>query len=143
MPSRKASIAKITVPRPAGIIKRDRLFRLIDQGSRLPVEWMAAPAGTGKTLLAASYIDSRSLRCVWYQIDEGDRDLASFFYYLGLAAKKAAPRYRTALPLLTPEYLQGIPVFTRRYFEEFFQTEAGNRICQTSEESACGFLGNQ
>ena len=41
-------------------------------------------------------------------------------YYLGMAAKKAAPRRRIALPLLTPEYLQGIPTFTRRYFERLY-----------------------
>ncbi|MCX5906951.1 MAG: AAA family ATPase, partial [Deltaproteobacteria bacterium] len=37
-----------------------------------------------------------------------------------MAAKKAAPRRRVALPLLTPEYLQGISTFTRRYFERLY-----------------------
>jgi DNA-binding SARP family transcriptional activator len=40
---------------------------------------------------------------------------------MGMAARKAAPRYKKALPLLTQEYLMGIPVFTRRYFEELFR----------------------
>ena len=51
-------------------------------------------------------------------MDEGDADLATFFYYLGLAAKNAAPRYRKPLPLLTPEYLLGVPVFAKRFFEQ-------------------------
>jgi hypothetical protein len=51
-------------------------------------------------------------------VDEGDADIASFFYYLGLAGKKAAPRIKRPLPLLTPEYGLGIPTFTRRYFED-------------------------
>jgi LuxR family transcriptional regulator, maltose regulon positive regulatory protein len=39
---------------------------------------------------------------------------------LGLAAKKAAPHQRKSLPLLTPEYLLGIPTFTHRYFEQLY-----------------------
>jgi len=66
----------------------------------------------------ASYLDARELSCLWYQIDQEDTDPATFFYYLGHAAKKAMPRKRKPLPLLTPEYLQGIPTFTLRYFED-------------------------
>jgi len=39
---------------------------------------------------------------------------------MGLAVKKAVSRRRTPLPLLTPEYLQGISTFTLRYFENLF-----------------------
>jgi ATP/maltotriose-dependent transcriptional regulator MalT/DNA-binding SARP family transcriptional activator len=121
MPARKSRIAKITPPQTCGIFQRERVFRLLDESRLSPVEWVAGPAGSGKTTLAASYLESRGLPCLWYQIDEGDGDLASFFYYLGLAAKTISPRSRKPLPLLTPEYLQGIPVFSRRYFENLFQ----------------------
>ena len=59
--------------------------------------------------------------CLWYQVDEGDADPATFFYYLGIAAKKATPQKRKPLPLLTPEYLPGLPTFTLRYFENLFR----------------------
>jgi ATP/maltotriose-dependent transcriptional regulator MalT len=84
------------------------------------VIWVSGPPGCGKTTLVSSYIEARKLPCLWYQIDEGDTDPATFFYYLGLAAKRAAPRKRKPLPLLTPEYLQGISTFTLRYFEELY-----------------------
>ena len=84
------------------------------------VVWVSGPAGCGKTTLVANYLDERKLPCLWYQVDEGDADIASFFYYLGLAARKAAPRNRKPLPFLTPEYLQGIATFTRRYFENLY-----------------------
>jgi DNA-binding SARP family transcriptional activator len=84
------------------------------------VIWTTGPAGSGKTTLVSSYLDANKLPCLWYQVDEGDSDLATFFSYMGMAAKKAAPRKRTPLPLLTPEYLQGIPTFTLRYFENLF-----------------------
>jgi len=119
------SIAKITRPKLSGALERARLFDLLDRGKQKPVKkpviWIAAQAGSGKTTLVASWLDARKLPCLWYQLDEGDADIASFFYYLGVAAKSAAPRYNKSLPILTPEYHQGIQIFTRRYFEELFR----------------------
>lgn len=112
--------AKITRPTLSGVVQRNRLFTLLDGKSGKPITWVSAPGGSGKSTLVASYLDARKLPCIWYQCDEGDSDLATFFYYMGLAAKKAAPRIKKPLPLLTPEYLAGIPTFTRRYFELLF-----------------------
>ena len=113
-------LAKISRPRLPEVLRRERLFRLIDQGRKAAVMWVSGPGGSGKTTLIASWIDSRKIPCLWYRLDEGDGDLSTFFYYLGLAAKKSAPRHKKPLPLLTPEYLLGIPAFTRRYFEDLF-----------------------
>ncbi|OGP65312.1 MAG: hypothetical protein A2169_02370 [Deltaproteobacteria bacterium RBG_13_47_9] len=118
---RKATLfAKITRPRAKGILPRKRLFRLLDQGWNRPIAWVSGPPGSGKTSLVASYLDARKLPCLWYQIDEGDSDIASFFYYIGLAGKKASPGTRKSLPLLTPEYLSRIPTFTLRFFENLY-----------------------
>jgi len=84
------------------------------------VFWIASPAGSGKTTLVSSYLSTRKLPCLWYQIDERDGDLAQFFYYMGLAAKQANPRKRRQLPLFTPEYLAGVHAFTRNYFEDLY-----------------------
>lgn len=84
------------------------------------VTWISGPAGSGKTMLVASYLDANRFPCLWYKVDAGDNDCATFFYYMGLAVKKAAPRYRRPLPLLAPEYLMGISEFTNRYFEELY-----------------------
>ena len=89
----------------------------MDQARNRPVIFITAPAGSGKTCLVTSYLKDQKLPCLWYQMDGGDADLATFFYYMGLAAKKAAPRYKRPLPLFTPEYGFGVPTFTRRYFE--------------------------
>ena len=112
--------AKISRPSAVEVVLRERLFALLDKCAEKPVTWLSAPGGSGKSTLVASYLDSRKLSCIWYQCDEGDSDLATFFYYMGLAAKQSAPRYKKPLPLLTPEYLAGIPTFTRRYFEQLF-----------------------
>lgn len=121
MTTKKKQSAKITRPTPVGAVPRERLFSLLDSCADRPVIWISAPAGSGKTTLVASYLDCRGLPCYWYSCDEGDADLATFFYYLGLAARAAAPRRSAPLPLLTPEYLAGIPTFTRRYFERLYR----------------------
>ena len=111
------SVAKITRPGATGLFPRERLFRLLDQGRKNPIVLVYGPPGSGKTSLVSSYLDARRLPCLWYRMDEGDADLATFFYYMGIAAKKATPRKRKPLLLFTPEYLQGISTFTLRYFE--------------------------
>jgi len=113
-------ISKIARPKLSDTVKRERLFHLLDRAAQRPIIWVEAQAGSGKTTLVADWLDANQLPHLWYQVDEGDADIASFFYYMGLAVKNAAPRYKKPLPLLTPEYLLGIPVFTRRYFEELF-----------------------
>ncbi len=118
---RNLSLAKITRPRLPQIVARERLFQVLDNNRQYPIVWVTGLAGSGKTTLAASYLESRQIPCIWYQIDEGDTDPSTFFYYLGLAAKKAAPQYRRALPLLTPEYTLGIQTFAKRYFESLFE----------------------
>jgi len=110
-------MSKITRPVLTGVFPRRRLFRMLDQMRKRPVVWVSGPPGCGKTTLIASYFQARKLPCLWYQIDAGDTDPATFFFYLGQAAKRASPRFRKLLPLLTPEYLQSIPIFTQRYFE--------------------------
>ena len=115
--TRSRSPAKITRPVLSEVVPRERLFRLLDEELEKPLIWISGPAGSGKTTLAASFLDARKLPCLWYYLDEGDSDIATFFYYLGLAAKHAAPRFKNPLPLLTTEYLGGVSTFTKRYFE--------------------------
>jgi ATP/maltotriose-dependent transcriptional regulator MalT len=113
----QASLAKTTRPSVSGVLPRKRLFGLVDRGA--PVAWLTGPPGCGKTTLAASWVEATAQPCVWYQLDEGDADVATFFYYLSLAAA-AEQGAGEPLPLLAPEYQAGIAVFTRRYFERLF-----------------------
>ena len=112
-----AALAKVNRPTLPEIFLRKRLFDLLDELRKRPIIWVSGPPGCGKTTLLGSYIETQNIPCLWYNLDEGDSDPATFFYYMGLAAKKAAPRMKNSLPLLTPEYLPGISTFTRRYFE--------------------------
>jgi len=113
--------AKVTRPTLPHVLSRERLFSSMDALRRHPVIWVSGPAGCGKTTLAASYLKARGLPSLWYQLDAGDADPATFFYYMGLAGKKAAPHRRTPLPLLTPEFLPSLNTFTLRWFENLFR----------------------
>ena len=115
-----APIIKITRPNVKGVLSRRRLFSRLDHARNCPLTWVSGPAGSGKTTLITSWLDARKLPCLWYQVDARDGDIATFFYYMGLAAKKAAPKKQKPLPLLTPEYLPGLSTFTLRYFEELY-----------------------
>ncbi len=115
-------ISKITCPKVIDVIQRKRLHSLLDAAGRKPVTWIAGPGGAGKTTLVADYLSRRKLPYLWYQLDEGDADLPTFFYYLGHAARNANPKSRKQLPLLTPVYLPGINVFTRRFFEKLYSS---------------------
>lgn len=113
-------INKITRPSASGILPRARLFNLMDSSLKRPVTWISGPAGSGKSTLITSYLDARSLPCLWYRVDEGDADIATLFYYLGLAAKNAVGERRKFLPILTPDHQLAYRNFARRYFEELF-----------------------
>jgi DNA-binding SARP family transcriptional activator len=125
--------AKLTRPNTQTALPRERLFQLIERSRDKKVIWISGPAGSGKTTLAASYIQTAAAACLWYQLDEGDSDISTFFYYMGLAARMISPRNRTHLPLLTPEYLLGIPVFAKRFFEKLCEKLNGKRDTRSSE----------
>jgi ATP/maltotriose-dependent transcriptional regulator MalT/DNA-binding SARP family transcriptional activator len=118
--SGKISSAKISRPHSGDILVRDRLHAILDSESAKPLLWITGPGGSGKSSLVSGWIEARKLFCLWYQVDAGDNDLSSFFYHLGHAARRAAPRKKRPLPLLTPEYLAALPVFARRFFEDLF-----------------------
>jgi DNA-binding SARP family transcriptional activator len=120
MADRSAKIAKVTRPVLTGNYPRKRLFRLIDRARKQKLLWISGPAGSGKTTLVSSYLAARRIPCLWYRLEEGDEDPATFFHYLGLAANRATPRTRKPLPGLAPEQRSAIAIFAQRYFEGLF-----------------------
>jgi len=114
-----ALLAKLSQPRLYRILDRERLFEVLDGARGRGATWISGPPGAGKTSLAASFLQARKLSGIWYDVDAGDCDPASFFHYLALAAPK--PRSARAQPLLalSPECLD-LEGFTRRFLRVFY-----------------------
>jgi len=73
--------AKIVVPRvPANFIRRKPLRDLLDHAVEAPVTAVCAPAGYGKTLLLADWIESTGeADKAWVSLDAADNDPGQFF----------------------------------------------------------------
>ena len=108
----KRSIAKITRPAVSDVLHRKRLFHFLDNARKRPVVWIMGPPGSGKTTLITSYLQVSRMPCLWYQVDEGDADIASFFTILDLQPTELRPDANPCqiLPLNTYQgcqHLQG------------------------------------
>jgi LuxR family maltose regulon positive regulatory protein len=121
VPRTPTQLAKLTRPRLHNAVARERLFALLDNArDKHPAICVVGPPGAGKTTLVASWLDSRGVKGIWYQVDAGDADLATFFHYLRQAGQLFIRKGRPPLPALTPEYLADVPGFARRFFRELF-----------------------
>lgn len=117
----QASISKISPLVIGDIVRRERLFTLLDRKVPTKAFWISGPGGSGKTTFVASYLAERKIPCLWYQVDAMDGDPATFFYYLGQAATALRDPTYPPMPLLTPEFLPNLETFVLRYFEMLFQ----------------------
>jgi len=114
------ALAKLTRPTLHQVVHRERVYDQIDNARSRPLVWVTAPPGAGKTTAIASYIAANKVRALWYQVDTGDQDVASFFYYLSVAAYAQGARRKQDLPLLTPEYQADVSTYARHFFRLFF-----------------------
>jgi hypothetical protein len=82
--------------------------------------WISGPPGYGKTTLAGTYLRSRRLQSVWYQLDADDADPASFFHYLRHAAVKVLGAQARDLPAFSAQHGDDVSSFARSFFRQLF-----------------------
>jgi len=118
-----STLAKFSRPRLYAVVKRERLFRALDEARAHPILYIAAPPGAGKSTLVASWLEARRAPGLWFQADIGDSDPATFFHYLGAAAATIGARGARkagSLPRWNPGYANELAAFTRRFLRDFF-----------------------
>lgn len=105
MTGKEPSLIRSKLRRPfirTDLVARPRLQNQIAQGLQGPLTLITAPAGFGKTTLAASCVDSCSMPTAWLSLDKHDNQISRFLLYLIAALQTVEPAIgKEALQLLT------------------------------------------
>ena len=83
---------KLLPPRCAGLIERPRLVELVTEVQNKRLSVVKAPAGFGKTSLAAEWVERLSQSgnlIAWLSIDASDNQPTQFLFYVSHALKRA------------------------------------------------------
>ena len=116
------SSTKVSPPKLAGVVARQRLFDQLDglRGGGRRLVWLAGAPGSGKTMLAASYVDHLQARVLWLRVDPGDADPATLLAHLVAAAARSGLADRPNLLPLTREHLVDVAGYARLLFRQLF-----------------------
>jgi LuxR family maltose regulon positive regulatory protein len=84
--------AKLRLPAPpAHFVCRPRLVELLDQALTTPLTLVVAPAGAGKSVLCAGWLEATDVVGSWFALDDADRDPAQLLTGLLAALEGLAP----------------------------------------------------
>ena len=114
-------LTKVTRPRIPLIYPRAELYGLLDELSATPLIKVSALPGSGKTTLMSSYIESRKIPCLWYQVDRDDGDLATFFYHFRIAALRINPHNKIPLPKVSTERAFRAGFWAKEFFQTLYR----------------------
>jgi len=87
-------------------IPRPRLVSYLDAGPRKRVTLISAPAGFGKTTLAAQWLNQTRRLSAWLSLDSNDNDLERFLMYAIVAIRTVVPGFGSGIePSLSSTHL--------------------------------------
>lgn len=92
---------KFIVPsRLPDLLRRQRLLDFLHENIHRKLILIAAAAGYGKSSLLIDFAHDTDYRIAWYQLDDGDADLAALAAGLAAALKRLYPTFESVLPSL-------------------------------------------
>ncbi len=88
---------KLTPPRlHSALLARPALLARLDEGLSRRLTVISAPAGSGKTTLAAGWLAERGVATAWVALDAGDNDPIRFWRYVMTACRAFDPTVGTS-----------------------------------------------
>lgn len=105
------SRAKVTPPPVREeTLSRERLLRWLEAAVLRRVVFVVADAGYGKTTLLADFSRHTRFRCLWFKLDEPDRDWLTFLHYVVAAGREAVPGFAPTTASLLARAGSGEPI---------------------------------
>ncbi len=85
--------SKLLMPHPSDILKRERLYPLLEEVLKKRITTVTAGAGFGKTTLIADACQYLNTDIIWYRLDKTDKDYITFLSYLFAGMNKYFPDF--------------------------------------------------
>ena len=104
----------------AGVVARPRLLALLDRGAAAQVTLVAAPAGSGKTMLVSSWLRGPTApsAVAWVSVDRDEHDAARFWGAVVDALRRSgAIADDDPMATLAPAPMGGEPEFAQRLID--------------------------
>ena len=76
---------------PPDLVNRDRLIEVMNRAQEVPLTLVSAPAGYGKSVLAAQWCEQLDCPTAWLSLDADDSDLWTFIEYFLAALDDVVP----------------------------------------------------
>jgi len=76
---------------PVDLVPRTMLLDRLEAGRALPLTLVSAPAGYGKSMLIASWLDRATCPSAWVALDHDDSDIRQFVTYIVAALHRLFP----------------------------------------------------
>lgn len=74
-------------PLPTDLVEREKLIELLDRERTRPLTLVSAPAGYGKSVLVANWLEHSDWPSAWFSLDVDDGDLRVFLTYIVAALR--------------------------------------------------------
>ena len=88
--------SKFSAPACSDIIHRKNLLDFLSS-SKAPLTWISAPGGSGKTILAADWLNHSKKAHIWLRLDTSDSSVGTFFHHLVQATQHTFPNEKNKL----------------------------------------------